>query len=90
MTDAEAEERALTVALYTDDDGQLFRVLNAEFSSATRAALGGELSPRLRACIPFAKLLEVALSELPSDFIFRGHLHRRRFVGFGLRDIRFH
>ena len=61
LTDAEAEERALTVALYTDDDGQLFRVLNAEFSSATRAALGGELSPRLRACIPFAKLLEVAL-----------------------------
>ena len=41
LTDAEAEERALTVTLYTDDDGQLFCVLNAEFSSATRAALGG-------------------------------------------------
>jgi len=51
-------------------------VLNAEFSSATRAALGGELSPRLRACIPFAKLLEVALSELPSAFIFRGRAWR--------------
>ncbi len=76
LTDAEAEERALTVTLYTDDDGQLFRVLNAEFSSATRAALGGELSPRLRACIPFAKLLEVALSELPSAFIFRGRAWR--------------
>ena len=77
LTDAEAEERALAVALYTNDgEGQLFSVLNAEFSSATRAALGGELSPRLRACIPFAKLLEVALSELPSDFIFCGRAWR--------------
>ena len=69
-TDAEAEERALSVACYSAD-GLIFGALNAEFSSSARASADGELTPRIRAWLPFAKLLDVALTSLPPSFIFR-------------------
>lgn len=70
-TDSEAEERALSVACYSaDGDGSIFGALNAEFSSLSRANADGNLSPRVRAWLPFAKLLEVALTSLPPSFIF--------------------
>ena len=70
-TDAEAEERALSVACYSaDGPGAIYGALNAEFSSSARATADGELSPRVRAWLPFAKLLEVALTSLPPSFIF--------------------
>ena len=68
-TDAMAEEQALTIACYTLNDPGLFETLNCEMSSTGRLA-DGNLSSRLRACLPFIKLLQTALEALPPAFIF--------------------
>ena len=68
-TNAFAEELALAIACYTIDDPKLFQTLNTEMSSANRLD-GIEIGPRLRACLPYVKLLQTALEGLPSAFIF--------------------
>jgi hypothetical protein len=40
------------------------------------AAPGADLSPALRACAPYIKLLDEALVQLPAGFVFRGRVQR--------------
>ena len=60
---------ALAICVYTFDDPKIYDTLNTQMSSAGRQA-NNTIADQLRACLPFAKLLEVALSRLPSQYVF--------------------
>ena len=66
---------ALAIHVYTLEAPAIYRVINrVMFDPARRlkgAAPGNDLSPALRACAPYIKLLDEALTRLPAAFVFR-------------------
>jgi hypothetical protein len=71
---------ALAIFGYTLDDPMIYSVINRVMFDPARgmkgAAPGKDLSPGLRACAPYIKLLDEALAQLPSAFVFRGRVQR--------------
>ena len=71
---------ALAIYVYTLDDPMIYTVINRVMFDPARgvkgAAPGKDLSPGLRACAPYIKLLDEALARLPAAFVFRGRVQR--------------
>ena len=71
---------ALAIYVYTLDDPGIYTVINRVMFDPARgvkgAAPGKDLSPGLRACAPYIKLLDEALARLPAAFVFRGRVQR--------------
>ena len=71
---------ALAIYLYTLEAPAIYRVVNRVMFDPPRrlkkAAPSNELSPALRACAPYIKLLDEALARLPAAFVFRGRGQR--------------
>ena len=71
---------ALAIFGYTLDDPMIYTVINRVMFDPARAvkgaAPGKDLSPALRACAPYIKLLDEALARLPAAFVFRGRVQR--------------
>ena len=77
------EERALAIHAYTaeHDAAQrhvcLYRVINGVMRDSTSRAAGpGGMSAEMRACLPYIKLLWVALESLPPELHFTGKAYR--------------
>eukprot|EP00811_Abedinium_folium_P031344 NODE_5095_length_1809_cov_5.418549.p1 GENE.NODE_5095_length_1809_cov_5.418549~~NODE_5095_length_1809_cov_5.418549.p1 ORF type:complete len:493 (-),score=103.26 NODE_5095_length_1809_cov_5.418549:331-1749(-) len=60
---------------YTDEDVPVYKVATEAFSAPDRTQ-GGQVSPAVRMCLPFYKLLDVALQNLPESFTYRGEVFR--------------
>jgi hypothetical protein len=71
---------ALAIYAYTLEDPAIYRVINRVMFDPARgvkgAAPGKDLSPALRACAPYIKLLDEALARLPAAFVFSGRVQR--------------
>ena len=76
------EEHALTIHAYTTEADaaglplRLYDVVNSAMRSPTRGDGPGGISAELRACMPYIKLLWVALESLPPAFHFSGKTFR--------------
>ena len=69
-------EFAVAIYLYTIDSPKLYEMINSASHAPDRAADNGELSPKLRACMPFIKFLDSALDALPTKFLYTGRVNR--------------
>ena len=69
-------EYAIAIFLYTIDEPKIYKFLNSAMHATDREVGPGNVSPMLRACMPFIKFLDAALEALPSRFHFTGRVNR--------------
>ena len=69
-------EFALAIWLYTLENPALYKELNGAMQAPERLSASGTVSEQLRAVLPFAKLLQVALENAPAKFRYDGRCHR--------------
>ena len=71
---------ALAIYAYTLEDPALYKAVNQAMYNPSRrvkgATPGADLSPELRACMPYIRVLDTALERLPAAFVFCGRVHR--------------
>ena len=69
-------DMALAIYVYTLDSPSLYRVINAAIYAPGRKRGRDGLSVKLRACLPYIKLLDAALVLLPARLRFAGECYR--------------
>ena len=70
------EDLGLVIFSYTLEVPKFYGKVNDEMHSPDRASGPNGISPGMRACLPYIKLLDHALATLPPRFKFKGRVHR--------------